>query len=123
MALQISYTDKTGTTHTDAYVKIDDIRWAIGATICEFSVGIYHNAASRSKGNEAEKKQIVNKHKYHLSASTYTTYLAEDVLKAADKSLLIQLYTWLKQHVDTPTDPTGNPNMGNGVDWTTATDV
>mgnify|MGYP004362027949 CR=1 FL=1 len=72
---------------------------------------------------ETEKKQIVSKCLYHLSGSTYTTYLAEDVLKASDKSLLIQLYAWLKQHVDTATDPIGNPNMGRGIDWTKATDV
>ena len=47
----------------------------------------------------------------------------ENQIKAEDKSLLTQLYAWLKTHVDTATDPTGNPNMGHDVDWTTATDV
>ena len=123
MALQLSYTDRTGTTHSEAYVKIDQIRWSMAASLCEFYAGIYHNATTRSKSDESEQKNIVSKRLYHLSGSTYTTYLAEDILKAADKSLLSQLYAWLKQHVDTPTDPTGNPNMGKGIDWTTATDV
>tara|TARA_Y100000296_G_C4934846_1_gene138466 strand:- start:54 stop:425 length:372 start_codon:yes stop_codon:yes gene_type:complete len=123
MALQISYTDKSGATHAEAYVKIEVVKWTTTKSICEFEVGVYHNAAARSKNNEADKKVLVDHYRYHISGDTHTTYLAESVLKEADKSLMSQLYAWLKTHVDTENDPTGNPNMGHDINWTTATDV
>jgi len=123
MSLQISYTDKSGTVHPEAYVKIEVVKWTTRQSVCEFDIGIYHNVTTRSKDNEANRKQLVDHYQYHISGSSYTTYLAEDVLKESGKSLLTQLYAWLKTHVDTPTDPTGNPNMGHDIDWTIATSI
>ena len=123
MALQISYTDKSGAIHSEAYVKIDRITWVLAKSICQFDVGIYHDIRTRSKDDETKEKELVAHYKYHLNSEAYSIYLGEDVLKTADKSPLSQLYSWLKTHVDTPTDPTGNPNMGHDIDWTTAIDA
>ena len=121
MALQLNYTDETGTTHSEAYVRLAKID--MDTTRCEFHAVIYHNAAARSKSDATAEKLPVKVIPYHVVGDGFTTYLAESVLKAADKSLLTQLYAWLKTHVDTATDPTGNSNMGHNIDWTTATDV
>ena len=121
MALQLNYTDDTGTTHSEAYVRLMKIE--IETTRCEFHAFIYHNAAARSKSEATAEKQTVKAILYHLVGDSFNTYLAESVIREADKSVLTQLYAWLKTHVDTATDPTGNPNMGHGIDWTTATDV
>tara|TARA_Y100000758_G_C16058896_1_gene424038 strand:+ start:1338 stop:1703 length:366 start_codon:yes stop_codon:yes gene_type:complete len=121
MALQLNYTDSTGTTHSEAYVRLAKIQ--MNTTRCEFHAMIYHNAAARSKADAKAEKETVRVIVYHLVGTSFDTYIAESILKTEDKSLLTQLYAWLKTHVDTATDPTGNPNMGHDVDWTTATDV
>jgi len=121
MALELSYTDESGTTHSEAYVVLKKIE--METTNCGFHAFIYHNESARSKSDAKAEKMVVKVLQYHLVGDSFDTYLAESVLKAADKSLLTQLYAWLKTHVDTPTDPTGNPNMGHDIDWTTATDV
>lgn len=121
MALQLNYTDATGTTHSEAYIRI--VKIEMNTDRCEFHAFIYHNAAARSKSDATAEKQTVKVIPYHLVGDSFNTYLTEDILKTSDKSLLGQLYAWLKTHVDTATDPTGNPNMGHDINWTTATDV
>ena len=128
MALQISYTDEMGTTHSNAYAKIEVVRLKFKEASADLYVYIYHNAAARSKGNEAAQKKDVTQLAYILTGSTYTTYLADSTLLTDEKSLLTQLYAWLKQHNDGPlthTDPEGERiiNEGNNINWTTATDV
>tara|TARA_Y100001973_G_C5185256_1_gene327424 strand:+ start:1592 stop:1957 length:366 start_codon:yes stop_codon:yes gene_type:complete len=121
MALQLNYTDETGTTHSQAYVRI--VKLEVDSDRCDFHAMIYHNAASRSKSDGTAEKKAVAVIPYHIVGDNFNTYLAESIIKQEDKSVLTQVYAWLKTLVDTPTDPTGNPNMGHDIDWRTATDV
>ena len=127
MALQVSYTDKMGATHSEAYGKIVEARMnnvTGGATVL---VEIWHNVAARSKSDAAARKQVVISLSYVLTGSTYTTYLEDSVVKANGVSVLSSLYAWLKQHNDGTelTDASGHhlENQGNGINWTTTTDV
>ena len=125
MALQISYTDRRGVTNTQAYVRIEAIEYDIVNSICKFRVNFYHNATTRSKADESQRKRIIEGIQYQLWGSPYNTYLAESVLKAEDKSLISQLYVWLKTHVDLQDhiQPDDRFNHGHNINWTTATDV
>ena len=121
MALQLNYTDKSGTTHSEAYVRL--VKIEMSATLCQFHAFIYHNEAARSKSDPLSEKETVCTIPYHLVGDSFNTYLLESILKSDGKSLLTQLYAWLKTHVDTPIDIKGNPNMGHDIDWTTAIDA
>tara|TARA_Y100000004_G_scaffold168593_1_gene202067 strand:+ start:539 stop:751 length:213 start_codon:yes stop_codon:yes gene_type:complete len=66
--------------------------------------------------------------RYRLHGDDYTTYLGDSVLKEANKTTVSQLYAWLKQHddkaeADIPQESVKDENFGNGINWTTATDV
>ena len=127
MALKINYTDETGTQHTDAYARIYSVRIKytdLGATI---HIEIYHNEAARSKSDTNLTKKSVKTVEYLLDGSLYDTYIKDSVIKADGVSLLSSAYTWLKQHKDgTAThnsEGVRQINEGNGINWTTATDV
>lgn len=127
MALQIDYTDKTGTQHSQAYALIEGIRIRADNPSAEVVVNIYHNSTMRSKGDNSSKKLPIFNVEYVLTGSLYATYVQDSVIKADDVSLLSSLYTWLKQHNDgTAThnsEGVRQRNHGNGINWTTATDV
>ena len=127
MALQISYTDKMGTTHSEAYAKIIEARINTIQSAVSVIVEIWHDSTARSKSDANAIKQAVTPIYYVLTDSTYTTYLADTVVKADGVSVLSSLYAWLKQHNDgsAKTDDSGLhlDNEGNGINWTTATDV
>tara|TARA_Y100000310_G_C20551502_1_gene748321 strand:+ start:720 stop:1106 length:387 start_codon:yes stop_codon:yes gene_type:complete len=128
MALQISYTDDMGATHSEAYAKIEVIRVKFKESVADLYVYIYHNAAARSKADASTQKKEIIQIPYIITDSAFTTYLADTELLTNGKSLLVQLYTWLKQHNDGPlthTEPEGHRlvNEGNNINWTTATDV
>ena len=124
MALQISFTDKRGVANTEAYVRINSVDLSLLQNSCEFDVHIYHNATARSKSDADQRKQAVFHITYTLWGDTFNTYLADSVLKQNEKSLLSQLYTWLKLHQDLATMTTDDRfNHGNNINWTTATDV
>ena len=127
MALQVSYTDEMGTTHSEAYAKIEVVRVKFKESLADLYVYIYHNAAARSKDNEVTQKKEIIQIPYFLTGSTFTTYLADTELLTNGNSLLVQLYLWLKQHNDGPLTHTEEGasilNEGNNLNWTTATDV
>tara|TARA_R110000824_G_scaffold399649_1_gene605382 strand:+ start:1773 stop:2156 length:384 start_codon:yes stop_codon:yes gene_type:complete len=127
MSLQISYTDKMGATHSEAYAKVIEVKMNNiigGATVL---VEIWHNDAARSKSDANARKQVVISLPYVLKGSTYTTYLADSVVKADGVSVLSSVYAWLKQHNDGTSNRDSDNNIlenhGNGINWTTATDV
>ena len=130
MALQISYTDKQGITNSSAYCRISQIEHNLLNSTCTFRVYLYHNSAARSKSDELLRKNPVGGTTYIVYGDDYTTYLADSVLKEANKTTASQLYAWLKQHDDKdeanmPEDVANNTsrnNHGNGINWTTATD-
>ena len=125
MALQISYTDKRGVANTEAYVKINAVEIDSVLSTATIKLGVYHNVAARSKSDESQKKATVQGIEYIIYGDDFSTYLAESVIKATDKSALTQAYAWLKQHVDTGTGADGDDrfNHSKGINWTTATDV
>ena len=124
MALQISFTDSRGVDNTQAYVIIDDIELLPLQKVCQFKAKMWHNAAARSKSDEAQIKGPVFFIRYKVYGSDFDTYITDSVVKQNDKSLQSQLYAWLKQHNDAATpSPSQNENHGRGINWTTATDV
>ena len=127
MALQIDYTDETGTQHAEAYARVFSIRVKYSVPAAQVYVDIHHNAAARSKSDAAAKKKPTKSIEYSFTGSMFTTYIQDSVIKADGVSLLSSVYTWLKQHNDgTDThDDAGSKlaNEGNGINWTTATDV
>jgi len=127
MALQISYTDKMGTTHSEAYAKIIEARINTIQKAVSVIVEIWHDSTARSKVNATATKQAVAPIYYVLKGLEYTTYMEDFVIKANGVSVLSSLYTWLKQHNDGTalTNESGShlENQGNGIDWTAATDV
>ena len=52
MALQGSYTDDTGTTHTEAYAKVNNIRMDYLGEKAMTVVDIFHDAAARNSGKK-----------------------------------------------------------------------
>ena len=127
MALQISYTDKMGTTHSNAYAKIIEARINTIQKATSIIVEIWHDSPARSKSDENAIKQAVTPIYYILRGSEYTTYMEDSVVKADGVSVLSSTYAWLKQHNDGTNefDASGVSlaNEGNGINWTTATDV
>ena len=127
MALQINYTDATGTQHSEAYARIFSVKMQYDSLSAQIFVEIYHNAASRSKSDANAIKQPVKTISYVFTGSLYTTYLQDSVIKADSVSLLSSIYTWIKQHNDGVNTHNAEGvklrNEGNGINWTTATDV
>ena len=128
MALQVAYTDNTGTTHSEAYGKIQVLKLSYRIPELFIHVSVFHNGAARSKSDSSAIKKEIIQITYRLIDPDFSTYLADSVLLTDSKSLLSQLYTWLKTHNDGPlthTHPEGLsiPNEGNSINWTTATDV
>lgn len=112
MAIQKSIEDNVGVTHTEAYVKISDV--IIGTDASSISVNIYHNAASRSKANNANIKTPFIAERAWVSATDHATFFADSVLKATDKSPISQAYAWLKTQTDAFN---GEPS----INWTSGT--
>jgi len=126
MALQISFTDRSGIDNTQAYVVINEVQLLPLQKTCYFQATIWHNATTRSKSDATQTKNAVFHIRYQLSPSDFDSYIADAIIKQNDKSLTSQLYTWLKQHEDLTTVPNDEPirdNHGRNIDWTTATDV
>ena len=127
MALQISYTDKMGTTHSEAYAKIIEARINTIQNAVSIIVEIWHDSTARSKSDENAIKQAVTPIYYILKGSEYTTYIEDSVVKANGVSVLSSTYAWLKQHNDGANQFDGSgsllSNEGNGIDWTKAADV
>lgn len=127
MALQIDWTDEYGVQHAEAYAKISYIRMKYLENGAMIGVDIWHNATTRSKDTPSDMKQSIKSIAYIVEGSDYTTYLEDSVIKATDVSITSSLYSWLKAHNDGTTthSDTGErlDNQGNGINWTTATDV
>tara|TARA_Y100000310_G_scaffold254185_1_gene261258 strand:+ start:1094 stop:1468 length:375 start_codon:yes stop_codon:yes gene_type:complete len=124
MALQISFTDKRGVANTEAYVIINEINLLPLQKICYFQAQMWHNSTARSKADATQRKAPVFHIDYRVTESDFDTYVTDSVIKQNDKSLMSQLYTWLKQHEDLAIPPTAKrENHGRNINWTTATDV
>ena len=90
MAVQISYTDKMGVTHSEAYAKI--ILYKVSyetdpASVME--VRIWHNAAARSKSDASEQKQAVAKIPYVLEDTDFTNHIEDTVIKADNVRVVV----------------------------------
>ena len=127
MALQVSYTDEMGVTHSEAYAKISAIKIKFHLDVATFYVDIWHNAAARSKADATAEKQIITSIAYTMTETLFDTYLKDSIVKANDVSVLSSLYTWLKQHNDGANKRDSEnryiANQGNSINWTIATDV
>ena len=112
MAIQVSYTDVHGVTHTEAYAKIKHCNLSSEDPVF-FIVAIYVNAAS-SNAN----KQPLATCDYTLTGSDKETIWGDSVLKDENKTPLSQAYTYLKTVDDS------DNFMRLGINWTTGiTDV
>ena len=127
MALQIDWTDNTGTQHAQGYAKIQEIRIKYEEPSIIFVVALYHDASARSKSDETAIKARVKDFLYTLKDSDFTNRVGDSVIKADGVSLLSQLYGWVKTHNDSVEEKDGSGariiNGGNGINWTTSTDV
>ena len=127
MALQVSYTDKMGTTHSEAYAKITAIKIKFLVDEANLFVDLWHNSTTRSKSDADARKDSITSIVYIIKSTDFSTYLQDSVIKANETSLLSSLYGWLKQHIDGENEWTEGgrklDNQGNGINWTTATDV
>ena len=127
MAVQVSYTDEMGVTHSEAYAKISAIKIKFHLDVATFYVDIWHNEAARSKSDPAAEKQIITSIAYTMIETLFDTHLKDSIVKANDVSVLSSLYTWLKQHNDGANKRDSQnryiDNQGNSINWTTATSV
>ena len=128
MALQIDWTDETGVQHAEAYAKICHLRMTHVVDIsARMEVRVWHNEAARSKATPSDMKEPFKDITYVIKGSDYTTYLEDSVIKANGVSVTSSMYSWLKVHNDSSYTHNDagerQENMGNGIDWTTATDV
>ena len=128
MAIQLSYTDEMGATHSDAYARITALKLRLEPlNAVTVTISIWHNAAARSKSDAAAQKKIVTDITYEILDSNFDTYAADAVVKANNISLMSNIYTWLKTHTDGTAERSDAGvrliNQGNGINWTTATDV
>ena len=94
MAIQKNITDSFGATHTASYTRIT--RLIMHDNRIDVGVGIYHNAAARSKGDSAAMKTMLSEDKGLLTGSDFDTYFADSVLDNNGISPLKQAYAWLK---------------------------
>ena len=98
MAIQKSIVDKFGATHATSYTRV--LRIWITDTTVEVGVGIYHNAAARSKGDATAEKDRVAETMGLISGSEFATYFADSVLDNNGISPVKQGYAWLKAQTD-----------------------
>ena len=120
MAIQVSYTDQFGSTHSSAYLRVCGIRLTLGSTVASpslhgigditdvvnrasITVELFHDASARNKASAANRKETLGIWDYSLTEAHTATYFADSVLDDVDKSPLSQAYTYLK----TQTNPDG----------------
>lgn len=113
MAIQINYTDRFGTTHSEAYAKIGNYLVANPALL---AVNIYVNAAAR----EANKDPIERLEYVLRTPSDIAAVFGDSTLKANGKSPLTEMYAWLKTLDDTVQNEHDSV-MCYGINWTTGT--
>ena len=94
MALQKSVTDDFGATHTASYTRIRSV--FLTTVYVSIDTMSYHNAAARSKADEAAEKPPFRTDSIEVSASDFTTFFVGTVLDDADKSPFTQAYAYLK---------------------------
>ena len=129
MSLQINYTDPMGMEHPEAYARISVVKIDFTISIAKVGVNIFHTSATRSKSAEDQRKEPIQVINYYFDSkdNLFNTYFTDDTLKADGTSLLSSLYGWLKTHNDLASDRNAGGehiiNAGNGINWTTATDV
>ena len=108
MAIQKSFADQFGATHTAAYARVHNV--SITERTASIAVQIYHNAAARSKADSAAEKPVIMDSTELLIESAFTTYFDDGVLDNNGVSPMKQAYAWLKTQTDFM-----------GVNWTTGT--
>ena len=122
MALQVTFTDAMGVLHESAYAKITKIRGNYMDKGGGMVVEVWHNFDTRSKDNEAIRKQSTMSLEYE-----FDTALFEEIFLISGISSIDSLYGWLKTHLDGPSNRTEDGhrlnNEGHNIDWTQATDV
>jgi len=94
MAIQKSITDDFGATHTASYTRIRSVSLTTVSVVVETMS--YHNAAARSKADEAAEKPPFRTDAIQVSASDFTTFFVETVLDDVDKTPFTQAYAYLK---------------------------
>jgi len=122
MGLQVTFTDAMGVLHESAYAKITKIRGNYMDKGGMIVVDVWHNSDTRSKDNEAVRKQSILSLEYEFGITLFN-----DIFYASGMSTIDSLYSWLKTHIDGSSNRTEDGhtlnNEGHNIDWTTATDV
>ena len=119
MALQKSYTDDSGATHSSAYFKIskiDLLNPAGSNSVANVFLQVYHDSAARSA---TPPKNPMKSWSYFVTGSDYDTFFATSVLDAANSNPIKKGYDYLKVH--TPATGPGPIFNSGEVDLTTGT--
>lgn len=108
MALQVSYTDDYGATHSQAYIQVQSM--LVFPIAVHMDIAIFHNSAARSKSDDTAQKSVILHLNFQVSGNDFNTYFADGVLDDSGKSPYKQAYAYLK----TQSEP---------IDLRSATDV
>lgn len=133
MAIQVSYTDVNGVTHSSAYLRVAAIRLHMASSfggplatpvsdVAEItdavviSIEIYHDATARSKSNVGARKSSLVNLDYVLGATDTATYFADSVLDDNGVSPLKKAYDYIKTQSSNPNTAAGSPlNLTTGT--------
>jgi len=133
MAIQVSYTDSFGGTHSAAYVRVCAVRLHTTssltspnatsvASIAELtdqvvvSIELYHDAAARSTSDSSARKEVIAQLDYVVSASDIATFFADSVLDDTGKSPLKQAYAYIKTQRENTSNQAGHTlNLTTGT--------
>ena len=112
MALQKSYADSFGVTHSEAYFKISAIEHSRNSSgnSAVIRIECFHSAASR---NTTPPKSVLASYLYTIVGSDYNTYFDLSILDVANSNEFKQGYAFLKAHTPDQTR--------NELDFTTGT--
>jgi len=91
MALQKSYEDEFGTTHSTAYGRITQLHINYESSVASITVGIYKDSTAR-----ADNKTPLNKSAYTLSGTDFDTYFLDTVLDTENYNPQERAYVYLK---------------------------
>ena len=97
MAIQTSYTDVYGATHTSAYFRVASVN--IEADKAQVLVSVHHDANARSKADPTTSKPYITQ-AWGSVTTDFATYFADSVLDDDGKSPIKQAYAWVKTQKD-----------------------
>ena len=99
MGFKIGITTATDTEYTDAYFKIQEVHYNLGAKRCDFRLDVYKDKDARD-ASKAKLKGVPTTTRFNVTGDDFDTYFADTVLDDADKNLMKQCYAYAKAQED-----------------------